>query len=142
MSRALLVLNSDADRAKAATWCLKVPAGSRVEFKKPRRTLPQNDRMWAMLTDIAAQVQWHGQHLTPEDWKEVFSASLRRELRWVPNIDNDGMVLLGQRTSDMTTEEMSNLIDLIAAFGAREGVVFSEGSRSAEVPNTASAAAA
>lgn len=124
MSRALLTLRTIADRDRACRWVRQAPIGSRVEFKSPRRTLPQNDRMWAMLTEIARQVDWYGQKLTPDDWKDVFTASLRRA-HVVPGIDG-GFVPLGMRTSDMTKEEMSDLFSLIEAFAAERGVVLGE----------------
>jgi len=50
MTRALLVLSSQAMRDKAITWCARLPLNTRVEFKEPKRSLPQNDKMWACLT--------------------------------------------------------------------------------------------
>jgi hypothetical protein len=80
--------------------------------------------MWAMLTDIATQLPWHGVKLTPEDWKLVFLDALKRELRMVPNIDGTGFVNLGRSSSDLSKEEMSDLFELIHAFGAKHGVTF------------------
>jgi hypothetical protein len=125
MTRALVVIRSDADRQLIETWARKAPALTRVEFKKPRRSLEANARMWAMLTEVAQQVEWYGEKLTPEDWKDVFSASLRRA-RVVPGIDAGSFVPLGMRTSDMSKEEMSQLMELIAAFGAERGVRFGD----------------
>jgi hypothetical protein len=124
MSRALLVLTDSRERGKAAAWIANAPAGTRVEFKGPKRTLPQNDRMWAMLTEVATQLPWHGIKLTPDDWKLVFLDALRREVRMVPNIDGNGFVNLGRSSSDLSKEEMGDLMELIAAFGAQHGVVF------------------
>jgi NinB protein/Bacterial RNA polymerase, alpha chain C terminal domain len=123
MTRALLVLRRDADRSKAVQWVTSAPAGTRIEFKAPRRTLDQNSLLWARLTEIAHQVDWYGQKLSAEDWKDVFSASLRKA-RVVPGIDPGTYVPLGMRTSDMSKEEMGLLLDLIAAFGAEHGVTF------------------
>ena len=67
MSRAVVVITDKASRAKAVHWATIAPAGTRVEFKESKRTLPQNARMWAMLTDIAQQVPWHGIRLAPDD---------------------------------------------------------------------------
>lgn len=124
MSRALVVIRTDADRKRVATWAQNVQPGSRVEFKAPRRSLDQNSRLWAMLTEVAHQVDWYGQKLTPEDWKDVFTAALRRA-RVVPGIDG-GFVPLGMRTSDMSKGEMSALFELIEAFGAERGVRFGD----------------
>lgn len=88
------------------------------------RSDAQNRRLWAMLTDISQQVEWHGVKLSPEDWKHVFTASLKQQ-RAVPGLDG-GFVVLGQSTSKMTKAEMSELQELMAAFGAEREVIFKE----------------
>lgn len=126
MARAVLVLANDAIREKAANWARTAPRGTRVEFKEgAKRSLPQNSRLWAMLTDVATQVEWYGQKLTADDWKDVFTASLRKA-RVVPGIDPGSFVLLGLHTSDMSKAEMGDLMTLIEAFGAEHGVTFHE----------------
>lgn len=125
MGRATIILNTPANKAKATEWIAKAPPETRVEFKRSKRTLPQNDLMWARLTEIAEQVVWYGQKLGPEDWKDVFTASLRKA-RVVPGIDPGTYVPTGMRTSDMDKEEMGHLLDLIDAFAAQQGVVFTE----------------
>ncbi|CAN1724398.1 Recombination protein NinB [Hyphomicrobium sp. 1Nfss2.1] len=123
MSRALIVVSSDYDRERAASFALQAPHGTRIEFKAARRSVDQNSLLWARLTDIATQVVWHGEKLTPEDWKDLFTASLRR-MRLVPGIDPGTFVPVGMRTSDMGKAEFSDLLELIAAFGAERGVKF------------------
>jgi hypothetical protein len=102
----------------------RVPFGTRVEFKAAQRSTDQNSRMWAMLTEVARQLPWHGQKLRADDWKMIFLDALKRELRIVPNIDGTGFVNLGRSSSDLSKAEMSDLMELIAAFGASHGVVF------------------
>lgn len=123
MSRAVIIIDSVAQRQKASNWAMQAPLGTRVEWKAPKRTLPQNDLLWAALTDVAQQVVWHGQKLSPADWKDMFTASLRKA-RVTPGLDPGSFVLLGLHTSDMTKEEMSDLIELIYAFGAERNVTF------------------
>jgi hypothetical protein len=123
MTRALLILANDQVRDRAAHWCRRAPVGTRVEYKAPRRSLPQNSLLWSRLSEVASQVEWYGQKLSAEDWKDMFTASLRRT-RVVPGIDPGTFVPLGMRTSDMSSEEMTNLLELIAAFGAERGVEF------------------
>jgi len=122
MSRATIVLRGNEDRLRAVNWCQKAPDGTRIEFKSSRRTTPQNDRMWAMLTDIARQLPWHGVKLRPDDYKLIFLDALKTELRMVPNIDGTGFINLGRSSSDLSKEEMSNLISLIEMFAAQHGV--------------------
>jgi hypothetical protein len=100
-------------------------AGHRVvvEIKPETRTLAQNARLWAMLTDVSKQVNWYGRKLSEEEWKHVFTASLSKQ-DVVPGIDG-GFVVLGKSTSKMTKPEMSELQQLIEAFGAQQGVRFS-----------------
>jgi hypothetical protein len=124
MARALLVLANATFRERALDWVRRAPKDTRIEFKGPKRTLLQNDRMWAMLTDVATQVVWHGKKLTPDDWKLIFLDGLKRELRIVPNLDGNGFVNLGRSSSDLDKEEMSDLFELMEVFGAQHGVVF------------------
>jgi hypothetical protein len=126
MSRALLILDSVGNRAKAADWCARLPQGSRVEFKQAKRSDDQNSKMWAMLTEVATQVPWHGIKLTPNDWKMVFLDALKRELRMVPNIDGTGFVNLGRSSSDLSKEEMGDLLIILDMFAANHGVVFKD----------------
>lgn len=122
MSRALLVLWNDAQRSKAIDWIRRAPRETRVTFQGPKRSLDQNAKMWAMLTDVSTQLLWHGQRLSPDDWKLVFLASLKQEMRIVPNIDGNGFVQLGRSSSDLSKEEMGDLFEIIEAFAAKHDV--------------------
>lgn len=101
------------------------PEGYHVTIRPSTRSLDQNSRLWAMLGEISKQVVWHGRRLHPEDWKTVFTASMKT-LDVVPNIHNSGFVALGQSTSKMTVRELSDLMELILAFGVEHGVVFND----------------
>lgn len=128
MPRAIVQIKTQADRNLISRWAMdvqNVPAGTTVEFRAPRRSLDQNAMMWSLLGQISKQVDWYGQKLTSEDWKDVLTASLRRT-RVVPGIDAGTFVPLGMRTSQMTKEEISDLLELIYAFGAERGVKFRE----------------
>lgn len=124
MSRATLILSRETDRRRAVSWVQKAPDGTRLDFKAPRRSIPQNALMWSMLTDISTQLPWHGVKLRSDDWKLIFLDALKRELRVVPNIDGTGFVNLGRSSSDLSKEEMSDLIEIMLAFGAQHGVTF------------------
>lgn len=124
MSRQTIILSDPRDRMKAANFCMTAPAGSRAELKAAKRSIPQNARMWAMLTAIANQVDWHGVTLSPDDWKLIFLDALRHELRVVPNLDGTGLVHLGRSSSDLSVAEMVDLQTLIERFAAERGVVF------------------
>jgi hypothetical protein len=125
MSKRLFILAHDLARQNAVRAVQEAPEGFSVTVAEPRRNLDQNARMWAMLGDVAQQVDWYGKRLTSEDWKHVFSSSLRR-LEVVPNLDGTGFVALGMSTSSMSKREMADLIELMFAFGAERGVIWSD----------------
>lgn len=125
MSRAVVQIKAEADRSQIATWARNVPVGTTVEFRAPRRSNDQNALMWSLLSQISKNVEWYGTKLSSEDWKDVLTASLR-QARVVPGIDPGTFVPLGMRTSQMTKEEISNLLELAYAFGAERGVRFRE----------------
>ncbi len=139
MSRAVLILNNDWNRKKAVAWVSKAPPDTRVEFKEPKRTLPQNDHMWALLTDVAQQAVHHGRKYTTDQWKVIFLHALGREVQFLPALDGSDFVPYGQSSSDLSKDEMSNLIDFIYAWGAEHELVFESGALSSQTPVTAPA---
>lgn len=125
MSREVVQIRDNADREKIVRWARHVLIGTTVEFRAPRRSNDQNALMWSLLSQISKGVDWYGQKLTSEDWKDVLTASLRRA-RVVPGIDAGSFVPLGMRTSQMTKAELAELIELIYCFGAEHNVRFRE----------------
>jgi hypothetical protein len=118
------VLVHDQARRNAVRFVEEAPSGYCVTVSEPTRNLEQNAAMWAMLTDVSEQVVWHGRRLSPESWKHIFTSSLKKQ-DVVPGLDG-GFVVLGQSTSSMTKREMSDLLELIQAFGAQHDVHFNQ----------------
>ena len=108
------------------------PVKVTLDEYKSKRSLEQNAKLWACLTDIARQVQWPVdgklQYLTPDDWKDILTAGLHKSQRVAQGVDG-GFVMLGQRTSKMKVGEMVELLDFIQWFGAEKGVRWSEEGR-------------
>lgn len=124
MNKQYFVLSHDTARNNAVMACRNSPHGYVVEIKEKTRSLEQNSLLWALLTDVSRQVDWYGRRLSPENWKNVFSAALKKQ-DVVPNIDGDGFVVLGQSTSKMGKREFGDLVEIIQSFGAQRGVVWS-----------------
>jgi hypothetical protein len=118
------ILAHDTARKLAAAFCMMAPLGWHVRITPPTRTLDQNARLWAMLNDVAAQVVWYGKKLTGDEWKIIFSASLKAQ-EVMPGIDG-GFVAMGISTSKMNKKELSDLMELISAFGVEHDVIFKE----------------
>ena len=109
-------------RKRAVSAIMDAPDGYIVRISEPTRSLESNSLLWVLLGEVSKQVEWYGSKLTAEEWKDVFSASLKKQ-KVVPALDG-GFVVCGQRTSKMTKSEFSDLIELIQAFGAERGVNF------------------
>lgn len=124
MSRALIILSCSADRQRAHNWVEKAPWGTRIEWKAVKRSLPQNDLMWAMLTDIAAQKEHNGRKYTPDQWKVIMLAAVGREVQFIPSLDGKTFIPLGRSSSDLSRDEMGTLIDFMDSWGAENGVTF------------------
>ncbi len=90
---------------------------------KSKRSLDQNNKMWAMLNDIAAQVIWYGEKLTTIEWKDVITAGVKKQ-KVVPGIDG-GFVIVGARTSKMSIKEMTEVIEVAGLFGDQQQVKWS-----------------
>lgn len=123
MSKRTWKLTGEVAKKAACREILAAPEGYVVTLAEPTRTLDQNSLLWPLLTEVSKQVDWYGNKLTADEWKDVFSASLKKQ-KVVPGLDG-GFVVCGQSTSRMSKREFSDLVELIYAFGAERGVVFS-----------------
>lgn len=126
MGRALIVMESDFDRQKAKHWVDKAPVGTRIEFKASKRTLPQNDLFWAILTEVSQQVTHAGNRYDPTEWKAMFLHAYGREVRFLPGLDGKTFLPIEQSSSDLSKQEMTDLIEFILSWGAQNGVTFRE----------------
>ena len=121
-------------RQNAINAVLALPIDERkpyiVTLQQQTRSLEQNAKMWAVLSDIAHQVIWYGNRLTTDEWKDFFSAALKKQ-KVVPDIDGTGFIALGKSTSNMSIKAMSELIELATVFGVQNGVEFGDQARCA-----------
>lgn len=126
MSRATLRLATPQIRKRAHHWIDIAADGTIVEFREAQRTSDQNAKMWAMLTDIARQHEHFGQRYEPDAWKILFLTALGKELRLAPALDGKGVVSLGTSSSKLSKSEMSDLLEFMTAWGAENGIVWSD----------------
>jgi hypothetical protein len=109
----MIVLNHKT-RQKAVILVASSPDGYVVTVKEPKRSTQQNALLWSLLKLVSDNVIWHGQKLTPEEWKHVFTAGLKKQ-KVVPGIDG-GFVVIGQSTSAMGVKDLNELIELVFYF--------------------------
>jgi hypothetical protein len=105
----------------------KAPDRWSVTFAPPKRTDEQNKRLWAMLNEVAHKARLRGVKYDAYDWKVLFMQALKGELRLAPALDGQGMVPLGYRSSQLTISQMSDLIALMQAWCAENGVELTDG---------------
>ncbi len=100
-----------------------------IVIQERKRTDDQNKKMWPLLHDLSQQVIWYGCKYDKTDWKEIITAMVAKangkEVRAAPGIGG-GMVMFGQRTSDMRVSEVVEVIEAIYWFGTEQGVKFSD----------------
>lgn len=103
-------------------------AGHRLTLEvKPRtRSVEQNALLHAMLSDIAAQVEWAGAKRDVECWKRLLTAAWCRargeSIELLPALDGHGVDIVFRRTSKMTVDEVSELCEFIMAWAAEKDI--------------------
>ncbi len=123
MSRAPIILDSNAARERAVRWCMNADAGTVVEFRKAKRTDAQNAALWGLIGQVQKQRPVHnGVRMSKDLWKLVFMQALGAEITFVPTLEGDGMFPLGLSSSALTIGECADLITFILAWTAREGL--------------------
>lgn len=122
MSKATIILHSNERRAQAARWANTAPLGTVVDFREPKRTIPQNARFWAMLTDVST-AKPNGLTHTPDMWKALFMKACGHEVQFLMGLD--GMPFPhGFKSSELNKAQMGDLMEWIAVYGAENGVKF------------------
>lgn len=124
MKQTFVLVHTEA-RKRALAAVQTAPDGFVTIVCEPTRNLDQNAALWAILHEISEQVVWHGRKLSPESWKHIFTASMKK-MDVVPNLEGTGFVALGLSTSKMSKREFSDLLELIAAFAAERGIELGE----------------
>ena len=126
MTAARFVLVTDRVRANAIEAIRSAKDGSRVEIRGPRRTLDQNARFWAMLTDISSQSEHCGRKYEPETWKAIMLHALGHETQFVPSLDGQEIIPVGYSSSNLSVAQMTDMMELMMSWGIEHGVRFKD----------------
>lgn len=118
------ILSTDKARARAIELIVQAQDGWVAELREPKRTLDQNDRFWAMLTDLS-RAQPEGRRLIPEDWKVLMMHACGWECQFLEGLDGRPFPK-GFSSSQLTKGQMASLITFIQAYGDQHGVKWSE----------------
>jgi hypothetical protein len=86
----------------------------------------QNAKMWAMLDDLAAQVNYCGKLRNRAAWKDICSVAWQDECELVMSLDNTKLIAVGLSTSALNMKQFAEFIEVIYVTGARFNVMWSE----------------
>lgn len=125
MAKRLIFLAGPKQREYAKECIDQAAEGEAVQIGAPTRTLLQNAKMHPMLDDILRQVE-SKRLLSRDDLKLQFLNALGQEMRFLRELEGEGLFPVGLRSSTLTKDQFSGLIELIYAFGAKHGVKWSE----------------
>lgn len=114
------------DRTAAHRLVDRAPPGAVLNIREATRTLEQNAKMHAMLSDIA-RARPMGRNHDTETWKCLFMASCGFAPKWIPALDGDGVINTGYRSSKLSKALMSELIESMLAFCAEHNIQLSGG---------------
>lgn len=123
MSGQTIILAGPSQRAFAKSLIDRAPKDAVVNVREAKRTLDQNAKMWAMLSDISRAAP-EGRMWTTDVWKAAFMHALGHEINWQPGLNNQPFPV-GFRTSRLSKEQMGDLITMIQEYGDRHGVQWS-----------------
>lgn len=125
MKQVFILAHAEA-RRRAAQAVQNAPEGHAVTVGEPTRNLGQNAAMWPILEAFSQQLTWpiNGDrvHMTPEDWKDILTASFRGEQARLSQTLDGRIVMLGQRTREFGKREFSEWLDFLNATAAMRGV--------------------
>lgn len=123
--RQTFVLVSPRVRENAISAVRAAPDNYIIKVAPPTRSLDQNAKLWAMLSDVARSKP-EGRNWTPETWKAAFMHYLGHQVMFAEGLDGAGPFPVGFRSSHLTVRQMGDLITCIAAYGDQHGVEWRE----------------
>ena len=124
-----VILDSRYRREQAHKLIDAAPVGAVMTVSPPKRTIPQNSRFWAMLSDVS-RAKPEGRTHTPETWRDLFMHAMGHSVRFEMGLNGEPFPA-GFRSSKLSKDQMGELMEFIAAWGAERGVIFGDEARAA-----------
>lgn len=122
-----VILSGNFSRDRAIRLVGGAPDGWVMTIAEPKRTLDQNSKLWAMLTDLSI-AKPEGRRLIPEDWKVIMMHACGWECQFLEGLDGRPFPK-GFSTSQLSKKQMGDLITFISEYGDRHGVRWSDEAR-------------
>lgn len=119
-----VILRSQSQRDFAKVMIDRAPEGAVITIKEATRTLDQNARLWAMISDVSRSKP-EGRMHTPEVWKNLFMHACGHAVQFELGLDGKPFPV-GFRSSRLNKSQMSDLMEFVSEYGARHGVVWTD----------------
>ena len=104
----------------------EAPEGYAVKVEPITRSLAQNAKLHALIADIAKNLEWAGAKRDVETWKRLLTAAWLRArgepIEMLPALDGHGVDIVFRRTSELTVNEMIELIEYIQAWAVDKNI--------------------
>lgn len=119
-----IILRGESQRQLAKRYIDQAPLNFVVSIKEMTRTTEQNNRFWAMLTDVSRSKP-DGIKKTPADWKGLFMHAFGYEIQFEMGL-NGNPFPKPYSSSNLKVSEMRDIMEFISAWGSERGVQWSE----------------
>ena len=113
-------LNTSAQRDFAARLVRSAPDGYLVQVLPPKRSLAQNSYFWQLLSELS-KAKPNGREHTPDTWKLLVMHACGHACQFEIGLNGQPFPV-GFRSSKLTRQQMSDLIEWIHAYAAEAGV--------------------
>lgn len=107
-------------RAFAHELIEKAPDRAIVNIRPETRTTEQNALLWSLLSDVS-RAKPDGRTHTPDVWKALFMQACGHAVQFEVGLDGQPFPL-GFRSSRLTKEQMTDLIEFILQYCAEKGI--------------------
>jgi hypothetical protein len=113
-------LVSMGQRLRAKDLVDAAPQGAVLNIRPPTRSNDQNAMLWSLLSAVS-RAKPDGRTHTPDVWKCLFMQACGHAVQFEVGLDGAPFPL-GFRSSRMTKEQMTDLIEFILQYCAEKGI--------------------
>jgi hypothetical protein len=93
-----------------------------VAEREEGRSAEQNNMLWALLGEVAEQVEHAGRRYTPDQWKALFMYACGHPVQFLPTLDGKTHMPYFHSSSRLSRREFGELLDFITEWGDAHGV--------------------
>jgi hypothetical protein len=120
MTPQTIIVTTNQSRAIATHVIYAAPDGSVVTIKPPKRSLPQNAKFHAMISDVS-RAKPGGRNHTPDTWKALILHACGHAVQFENGLNGQPFPI-GFKSSRLSKSEMADAITFLQQWGDDNGV--------------------